>query len=538
MAGSLIAYTAAGVLGICLLSWRFESAPKTFGTASWLAPWPALKRGLFKRQGILVGDWTGLLPLYYDDTNAISFGPAGSGKGTTTILPNLLNTRFAFINDPGGENASVAIKAWRAAGYYVCVINPFGMFEDEPWGLPRQGFNPLDILNAASETFASEALLIAELLIPRSGKEDGSSLYFKNAATSFLQAVLMFVITELPRRKRHLGTVYDLVNGDADDWEALIDGMKASSAGGGFVAKTAGAMERKEDQAPAEFSAVMSTVQQDLSWLGDTIVRESLKRSDVDFSVLKGTDQFGKPIKGGIIAVVLPLEYNESHAAIPRLALGRAIWEMQRAPLAREKVLFVIDEAAALGKITRFPNWLATLRKYKVVLWPIFQNIGQVKALYGEQWQAFIANCGLRQFLAAHDLETAEYVHRLLGELTTTSRSTNAQDQQSKSETRRALLTVDEVLHLDIKKQIVFISNLKPMLVRKTPYWERPELRGLFNRNPYQKKASPFVFGTGFKAAKGKTVYGLICLLTPHPVVAVTYLGGLGVLIASVFGGG
>ena len=202
MAGSIIAYTAAGVLGLGLLGWRFRQEPKTYGTASWLEPWPALKRGLFKRKGILVGDWTGLLPVYYEDTHAISFGPSGSGKGTATILPNLLNTRFAFINDPGGENAAVAIREWRRAGYEVCVINPFGMFMDKPWALPRQGFNPLDILDPASETFASEALLIAELLIVRSGKEDGSSLYFKNAGTSFLQALLMHVITSLPEGER------------------------------------------------------------------------------------------------------------------------------------------------------------------------------------------------------------------------------------------------------------------------------------------------------------------------------------------------
>ena len=254
------------------------------------------------------------------------------------------------------------------------------------------------------------------------------------------------------------------------------------------------------------------------------IVRENLKRSDVDFSVLKGRNKSGKKVKGGIIAVVLPLDYNESHAAIPRLALGRAIWEMQRAPLAREKVLFVIDEAAALGKVTRFPNWLATLRKYKAVLWPIFQNIGQVKALYGDQWQTFIANCGLRQFIGVSDLETAEYVHRLLGEFTTESHSTNPDGKISTSETRRALLTVDEILHFDEKRQLVFISNLKAMALKKTPYWMRPELRGRFHRNPYQKRRAPLNFGGGIKSLIGKTYYALVCLLAPHPLVGAVYL--------------
>ncbi len=537
MEGSFIAYGAAGIFGLCLLGWRFQKNPETYGTASYLEPWKALKRGLFKRKGILVGDWTGLLPVYYEDTHAITFGASGAGKGATAILPNMLEKPFLFANDPGGENTAVAIKEWRRAGYKVCVINPFGMFPEAPWELPRQGFNPLDILDPESETFASEALLIAELLIVRSGKEDGSSLYFKNAATSFLQAVLMHVITTMPKSEHHLGTVYDLVNADAESWEALLDAMRANPAGGGFVAKTAGSMERREEQAPAEFSAVMSTVQQDLAWLGDTIVRENMKHSDVDFSVLKGIDGNGKAVKGGIVSVVLPLQYNESHAAIPRLALGRAIWEMQRAPLAREKALFVIDEAAALGKITRFPNWLATLRRYRVVLWPIFQNIGQVKALYGEHWQTFIANCGLRQFIGVADLETAEYVHKLLGEFTTESRSTSPDGKTSTSETRRALRTPDEILHFDERRQLSFIGNLKACPLKKTAYWERPELRGRFHRNPYQKRKSPLTFGTGFKALYGNLYYALVCLLAPHPMIGAVYLAAIAAVIAYYRGG-
>ena len=83
-------------------------------------------------------------------------------------------------------------------------------------------------------------------------------------------------------------------------------------------------------------------------------MREKLSRSDVDFSSLKG-HRPGKK-KGKIIVVVQPPEYNESHAAIARLAMACTILELQRAPLAKNKVTFLIDEAASLGKLLRFPN--------------------------------------------------------------------------------------------------------------------------------------------------------------------------------------
>ncbi|WP_371061520.1 type IV secretory system conjugative DNA transfer family protein [Rhodosalinus sp. 5P4] len=478
---------------------------------------------------MIVGDWSFAdLPVYYEDTHAITFGPSGSGKGTAAILPAILDARFVFINDPGGENAAIAIREWRAKGYKVTVINPFGMHPEKPWALPRHGFNPMDILDPKDPQFPAHAELLAEMLTPRSGREAGSSQFFKDSGQTFKQALNIHTRTARPKDQHHLGTLYEMVNLSAEGWGKLLKEMQANPAADGLVAAEANAMERREEQAPEEFSAIMSTIQQDLRWLADPIVRQNLKRSDVDFTALKGTDRNGRPVKGCIIVVVLPLEYSETHAAIPRLAMGCAIWTMQRAPLAREKVLFVIDEAAALRKISRFPNWLATLRKYRVVLWPIFQNIGQVKALYGQEWQGFIANCGLRQFLGAADLETAEYIHRLVGERTAESRSVNAEGKASTSETRRPLLTVDEILHFDGDKQIAFIRNLKPAILRKTRYWERASLRGRFNRNPYQSGRRPPAFGALARRLWGKALYSAAFLLAPHPAAALIYLAGLG----------
>ncbi|MDK3075480.1 type IV secretory system conjugative DNA transfer family protein [Sedimentitalea sp. JM2-8] len=536
MAGSFLAYTAAGILGLGLFGWRFEKERTTFGSARWLKPWDAMRAGLFKDRGILVGDWTGLLPVYYQDTHAITFGESGSGKGTCTILPNLLRTRFAFINDPGGENAAVAIKAWRDAGFEVSVINPFGMHGEEPWVLPMHGFNPLDILDPASRTFAASAKLIAEQLITRGGNEGGSSKFFKDAAESFLQAALMFMTRHYAKEDRHLGALFDLAYADKGTWDDLLEKMQDTADGKDLVSKIANAMDRREEQASAEFSAIMSTLQQDLTWLGDPIVQENLKRSDIDFAALKGTTRDGKKLKGAIIAVVLPLEFNESHAAIPRLALGCAIQEMQRTPLAREKVLFLIDEAAALGKVSRFPNWLATLRKYRVVLWPIFQNLGQVEALYDRGWQTFLANCGLRQFIGVGDLQTAEHVTKLLGQLTVKTQSLNHEGKLSESEARRSLMDIDEILYAASKEQLVFMGKNRPAVLKKTPYWERPELRGTFHRNPYQTRKSPFVFGRGAKELKGSLYYALVFLLTPHPVATTAYLSAIAAAIAQYAG--
>ena len=416
------------------------------------------------------------------------------------------------------ENTAVAAKYWRKAGFDFSCINVFDMFTGEPWKLPGHGFNPFKILNVNSAAFAADALLFAEMLTPRTGGESANAAHFRNASTTAKRAWIIHLKTAEPAARQNPATLYEYAYADAGAWGELLKAMKANPACGGLVASEANKLERIEAQSGEEFSAVMSTIQQDLSFLADPLVREKLSRDDVDFSVLKG-HRPGQ--KGGIVAVLKPLEYTESHAAIERLAMGCVVLVFQQPPLAKNKVTFLIDEAASLGKILRFPNWLATMRKYRVVIWSIWQNIGQVVDLYEKNWQTIIGNCGLVQILGVGDLETAKYTESFLGEYTAQSTSTNSKGESSTSETARSLLKAAELLRLPDGLQIVFIDNLWPTLLYKRPYWSRPELAGRFHPNPYHDKPTPEPgLGDRLAVRLGKLYYGLIWLMAPHPIAA------------------
>lgn len=518
------------IIFLLLCSWRMESErPRTHGSAGWCSVWTLFKKGLMKRRGLLVGDWKGLVPVNYDQTHAITFGATGGGKGTAAVLPNLLSYPYVFLLDPGGENTAVAAKRWRAAGYEFGCINVFGMHSEAPWKLPVQGFNPLDLLDTDSFNFAADALVIADMLIGRSGKESEAGSFFKNTARGHLRDFIVHCKTAEPAHRQNLATVFEYAHCDAGEWEALLRAMKANTACGGIARIGAITLERREAQAPEEFSAVLSTLQEHLNWMIDPQVREFLSRSDVDFSILKGVNTRKR---GGIVSVILPLQYNQSHAAISRLAMACAVLTMQRAPLARNKVLFVIDEAADLGKIERLPEWLATLRKYQVVLWPIFQNMGQLASLYGRGWQTLTANCGMLQILSiGNELETAEHTEKLLGKCTIETVTTNGKGERSISQAARALLTADELRRLESQDQIVLIGNLLPIKLAKIPYWKRSEFAGRFHPNPYYtgKSGKPSVI----RSLYGQLYYALVWLMAPHPVAAIIYALVLGIPLLS-----
>ena len=50
------------------------------------------------------------------------------------------------------------------------------------------------------------------------------------------------------------------------------------------------------------------------------------------------------------------------------------------------------------------------IASYGVKLWPILQDLGQLKALYKERWETFMGNAGVLQFFGNNDLTTLEWI--------------------------------------------------------------------------------------------------------------------------------
>ena len=502
-----------------LLAWRFPKSQTTLGSATWLTIFQAMRAGLFRRKGILVGDWTGLLPVFYDGVHSVNYGAAGSGKGTTAIIPNLMLGSHIFTNDPGGENTAVAIRQWRAKGYEIYVINPFGEFTREPWELPEHGFNPFDFLKSDSPALGADAKVLAATLLPRTGTESSSSKYFMEQAETWLTACITFIVQTEPPELRHLGTLHEFANLGATEWKQLNTAMAEKGHA------IAAALLQTADQAPEEFSAITGTIKQHLHFIAEPKARAALCRSDTNFEALK-TNR-----KGAIIAVVLPIQYKLSHAALPRLAMQCAVWAMTRGTPSRHQVLFEIDEAAALGRVEMMPQWLAELRKYKVQWSLHFQNVGQPKHLYRDEWQTFQGNAGLKRFIGVRDTETAKELETYLGRQTITM-LTRSRGGGSASEGSRELMTVEEILHPKGRVQVVLMDNLKPLLLRKTAYWERPEFVGRYNPNPFIKSSNELsLMAMPFKFLWGRFVHVCAWWMTPHPVAALIITALLGLLI-------
>ncbi len=231
-----------------------------------------------------------------------------------------------------------------------------------------------------------------------------------------------------------------------------------------------------------------------------------------------------KKQRGCVISVVVPLENLQTHAAYLRLLTAVATWTMQRRPPARNRVLFLLDEFAALGRMDRIAGGLETLRKYKVWLWPVFQSLAQIEDLYRAKWRTFLANAGFRQFLAVHDPDTAEYVSKMCGTATVETETRDGKGVVvSRAATSRRLVTPDEVLSLPEGLQICFIGALRPVLCRKRPYWKRPRLRRRVYPNPFHARTPGPGWLWPMEWLIGLAAKWIGNLLAPHPYAAAMY---------------
>src|SRR3546814_6325957 len=77
--------------------------------------------------------------------------------------------------------------------------------------------------------------------------------------------------------------------------------------------------------------------------------------------------------------------------------LAQALTDLARAPASPARpVLFLLDEFAALGRLEPVERAMGLMAGYGIQLWPILQDVHQLRALYERRAGTFLSNAGVR----------------------------------------------------------------------------------------------------------------------------------------------
>ena len=146
--------------------------------------------------------------------------------------------------------------------------------------------------------------------------------------------------------------------------------------------------------------------------------------------------------------------------------------------------LFLLDEFAALGRLEAVERAMGLMAGYGLQLWPILQDMSQLKDLYGERAGTFIANAGVQQVFGVNDFETAKWLSQMIGQETagfqTDSFKPGDGPSFSNNLTGRDLLTPDEIMQLPPDRQLLRVQGQATAIAQKLRYYADPEFAGPF----------------------------------------------------------
>lgn len=489
----------------------------SYGTARW-------NDGSLLREdkGLILGrdlDQGGLFR-WVTDGHLLTVARTRSGKGVGSIIPNLLKYDGpVFVTDPKGENFQVTGKhRTEVLRQHAVALDPFReVTPPPPKGTPRGACaGTLNVLAGVPNRVGAvveAADLTAEMLVIKSGR-GGEGSFWDTEAQAWISALVLYALAEkhngyqIPpghtadsdplgrptiRNVGSLVRVRQLLRLGNDGTTALINVMKMRSDFGGRVAEAGHSFEMKAEK---ERSGVISTAQSHTHFLNSPEIQDVLANGDnpVDLNLLA---------TGALsLFVVLPASRLDAYARWQRLIVAyalKAITDAETRP--KKRVLFMLDEFANLQRIDPVRRAVSLLAGYGASLWIFVQDLSQLKSLYGEGYETFIANSEVLQVFGTADIMTAEYISKRAGDTTvwtetqSTSRgrskgSTSRNRSNNVSEKGRALISPDEVLTEDERSQLLFIAGHLPIRAAKVRYFEDDEFKGAFGQAKMQKVAA------------------------------------------------
>lgn len=359
---------------------------------------------------------------YTGDAHIITFGPNGSGKTRRLLIPNLrrlLGWSILVVDPKGTLAVNTARHRKEAGGNEIITLDPFGVIEQQYPGITERqpylksaGFNPVGALDPESDDFPDDAKAIAEALIRLDGMKE---THWGQSAQELVAGLIMGARLDFGERAS-LEVIRHLIGLDVKTLGREIK-QKGGEGTPGFIdrfgedfpelaAKLSNFSEVSSDN--RELMSILSTAKTQTGWLDSRRIKRDLRQGTHDFGMMKR-----KPVT---VYLILPPRYLETHSTWLRLAITSVLMPLIRTIGGAVPVLFMLDEFAQLGRLEVIERNMALTREYGVKLWPILQDLSQLKDHYKERWESFIGNAGIKHLFAPQDHTTQEYFSKLSGQ--------------------------------------------------------------------------------------------------------------------------
>ncbi|WP_426257297.1 conjugal transfer protein TraG [Sphingomonas sp. DC1600-2] len=461
-------------VAIAMSVWRAREAREvtTFGSARWARPREIRDAGLIGEDGVVLGRFARDYLRHDGPEHVLCFAPTRSGKGVGLVVPTLLTwPGSVIVHDIKGENFTLT-AGWRARHGRVLRFDPTDARSD--------AYNPLlEVRRGPSEV--RDVQNIADILVDPEGALEKRNHWEKTSHALLVGAILHVLYAETDKT---LAGVAAFLSDPRRTIETTLQAMLVTRHLGDMphpvVASAARELLNKSDN---ERSGVLSTAMSFLGLYRDPVVAAVTSRCDWRIGdLVEGAD----PVS--LYLVVPPSDISRTKPLV-RLILnqvGRRLTEELDARRKRHRLLLMLDEFPALGRLDFFESALAFMAGYGLKSFLIAQSLNQIEKAYGQN-NAILDNCHVRVSFATNDERTAKRVSDSLGTATEIRDAKNYAGHRlspwlghlmvSRQETARPLLTPGEIMQLPPADALVLVSGIFPIRAKKARYYEDAQLQ-------------------------------------------------------------
>ena len=461
---------------------------RPFGAKSWGGSKDAREAGLFAEGGIIIGKFDGEILAYDGPHHLLLTGGTRSGKTRGSVIPTLLASPHSIlVLDLKGELHSGDARVdfpgtagWRAKLGPVIRFAPTDAVSDR--------LNLLDTIRPGAQEVRDVQNLV-ELIADPYG--DGRfQEFWDRAAKQILAGLIIHVVYAEPLPSKTLARVFELL-------ARFDDTVKVMEATLHRKNETSGEPETHPEVKRAAHSyaayheklraGIKATAESYLGLFADPLVRQNTATSTFRVSDLMCAE--------APVTLYLCWPPNDAKRVKPliRLVFGavlRVLMEHQeRAADGREKkrnLLLLLDEFPQLGKLDVFEQSMGAMAGYGLRAYLVTQSLHQVTQAYG-RYHTILDNCQIVTSFAATDVETAETISKLAGDIFemrpqetwSGKRQLLGLDHRAITyrEERRPLLLPSEVRRLSEREELIFVTGAKPLRAEKLRYDEEPIFR-------------------------------------------------------------
>ncbi|WP_315750731.1 MULTISPECIES: conjugal transfer protein TraG [unclassified Bradyrhizobium] len=449
----------------------------TYGSARWATLKEISAAGLLGADGVVLGRHADRYLRHDGPEHVLCFAPTRSGKGVGLVVPTLLTwSGSCIVHDIKGENWQLT-AGFRARHGRVLLF--------DPTNARSAAYNPL-LEVRRGEWEVRDVQNVADVLVDPEGSLERRNHWEKTSHALLVGAILHVLYAEPDKT---LAGVANFLSDPRRPIDVTLRAMMTSAHLGdaGPHPVIASAARELLNKSENERSGVLSTAMSFLGLYRDPVVAQVTRRCDWRIRDLVAGE---RPTT--LYLVVPPSDISRTKPLV-RLILnqiGRRLTEDLQARERRHRLLLMLDEFPALGRLDFFESALAFMAGYGLKSFLIAQSLNQIEKAYGAN-NAILDNCHVRVSFATNDERTAKRVSDALGTATEMRAMKNYAGHRlspwlghlmvSRQETARPLLTPGEVMQLPGDDELVLVSGVPPIRGKKARYFADPRLvdRGL-----------------------------------------------------------